>query len=328
MSVETRHPSTIPGAVQESLRRELDSGGLIEFESSPTGWLTQAGEMRVKDYRAYYWTAQPECESCDGSGRVPSEKRPGGTVKCQPCNGSGETKRQRVMSVSSVLDMILPKPGLPPWAEKQGIEGAIKAVRLGEIDPYTIAPGEATERVRGLRLGADRARDDAADRGLNVHDLLREYMETGNAPSRDRVLPEHAGYHQALCRFLLKTNLEPLLVEELVCDPSNGYAGRSDLVAMADGFRIRYDAKTNEKGQIWPGAHVQDALYERAGIASGDDPCDLLKIVVFAANGEYREMACSATEQTIDAALEWCRYVRPLNSVCESANRVEREARR
>lgn len=322
------HPSTVPGAVAESLRRELANGGLIEFEEAPQGWLTQDGEIRRKDHRAYYWTPQVECAECGGSGRVPSLKRPDGTIKCARCAGSGQTKRERVIAVSSLLDLILPKPGLPPWAEKQGIEGAMEAVRLGEIDPHTIPPGEATERVRGLRLGADRARDDAADRGLNVHDLLREYMETGVAPSRDRVLPEHVGYHQALCRFLLKTNLEPLLVEELVCDPGNGYAGRSDLVAMADGFRVRYDAKTNEKGQIWPGAHVQDALYERAGVASGDDPCDLLKIVVFAENGEFREMACSATGQAVDAALEWARQVRPINSVCESANRIEREARR
>lgn len=322
------HPSTIPGAAQESLRRKLSNGGLIEFEQAPKGWLTQDGQLRLKDHRAYYWTSQPDCSLCDGTGRFPSVKRPGNTIKCQPCNGTGKTKRQRLASVSSLLDLILPKPGLPPWAEARGIEGAIEAVRLGEIDPDKIAPGEATERVRGLRLGADRARDDAADRGLGIHEPLREYMETGNAPSSRDILPENLGYYKALCRWLAKVNPEPEQVEELVCDPQNGYAGRSDLVANAGGLRIRYDAKTNEKCQIWPGAHVQTRLYENAAVASGDEPADLLHVVVFAADGEYREMACAATDETLSAALEWWRQVRPVNSVCESANRVEREARR
>lgn len=327
MSTTEVHPSTIPGAVDESLRRELDSGGLIEFESSPAGWLTKDGEMRVKDYRAYHWTPHPVCQFCEG-GRAPSIKRPGGTIKCAACDGTGLTKRVRVTSVSSVLDTILPKPGLPPWSEARGIEGAIEAVRMGEIDPSLIHPGEAVERVRGLRLGADRARDDAADRGLNIHDLLREFMETGNAPSRDRVLPEHVGYHQALCRFLMAHDLEPVQVEELVCHPANGYAGRSDLVARINGLLVRYDAKTNEKGQIWPGAHVQTKLYDWAGVACGDEPSDLLKVVVFAANGEFREMACAASDSTLAAALEWWEAIKPVNSVCESANRVEREVRR
>lgn len=322
------HPSTMPGGLEVQDRRELASGGVIEFEFAPAGWLTQDGLPRERDHRAYYWTPQADCVACAGTGRAPSEKRPDGTIKCKPCDGTGLTKRQRMASVSTVLDCILPKPGLPPWAEARGIEGAIEAVRRDEINLAVHANDEAVGIVRALRLGADRARDDAATRGLNVHDLLREYMQTGEAPTfSDHPIEQH-GYIRALSRWLLATKLEPETVEEMVCSPDDGYAGRTDLVARGDGFRIRFDAKTQERGGIYESAHVQVKLYDRAAVALGDEPADLLKVVVFAENGEFREMACMADDKAADCALAWWRAIKPVSSACEGANRIEREARR
>lgn len=317
-------PSLVPGAVEHWLERRLDAGGLIRFEMAPAGWLLDNGEVRRKDWRAYYWTPQDTCVMCDGDGRVNGKTR---VVKCKACEGSGKTKRRRVTSVSSVLDLILPKPGLPVWAEARGIEGVIIALQEGKLD-LMCTPEQAIARVRELGLGAEGARDEAAGRGLDIHGLLSEYMETGSLPSSDRVHPDDMGYYQALCKFLVAEDPEPEQVEELVCHPVEGYAGRCDLVGKAGGFRKRYDAKTSEKLQIYTGAHVQVGLYERAGIESGDEPCDLLQVVAFAANGEWRPMAVAATPKALDAALEWWREVKPINSACESANRVEKEARR
>ena len=106
--------SLIPGAMQETLERALDGGGLIEFEEAPAGWLTQAGEPRKKPWRAYHWTERESCEVCGGDGRVNGKTK---VVKCKACAGTGKTKRRRVTSVSQVLETILPKPGLPMWAE-------------------------------------------------------------------------------------------------------------------------------------------------------------------------------------------------------------------
>lgn len=336
MSVTAESPVTdlsrIPGACERTLTRELPAGGTVFFEEAPVGWLTKDGKPRQRPHRAYYYAATIECNACGGSGRTPSEKRPGGTVKCQPCKGSGECPRSRLTAVSSVLDVVCPKPGLPPWAEARGIEGAVIAMRMGEIGPL-LEPAEAVARVRGLGLGADRARDTAAERGVNVHGLLEEYMRTGNAPRLVDHPPEHAGYIQGLSRFLLKVNPEPISddgtgVEELVASPADGYAGRRDLRARAGGLVIGWDAKTQEKAGIWRGAHLQTRLYERAAVRGGDDPCDLLKVVVFAANGEYREMACMADDATAETALAYWRACQPIDSACEAANTVERDARR
>lgn len=322
-----KHPSMIPGAFQDVRRRELVDGAEITFEFAPAGWLTKDGEIRRRDHRAYYYTPQPVCLACAGSGRAPSEKRPDGTVQCKPCKGTGECKRERMISVTTLLDSISPKGGLPPWYEARGIEGAVEAMRRGEITADT-DPADAVKIVRYLKLGADRARDTAADRGLNIHALLEDYMLTGKVPDIGDHPVEHHGYLQGLCGFLLKHDPQPIEVEQLVCDPDAGYAGRRDLVAMVGGCRVGFDAKTQENSGIFSNAHVQLGLYERAAIACGDEPCDRLEIVVFAADGKFRVMPCAALPKTVESALAYYRDIKPVDSLCAGLNAAEKEARR
>lgn len=324
-------PWHVPGALSECKTRTLPDGALIEFEQAPYGWLTKAGERRRKDHRAYYYTpAAAICDSCD-EGRVPG-KRPGTTKQCPKCKGTGDgAKRVRLPSVTTLLDAICPKAGIPPWAEARGIEGAIEAVRLGLIDPHDLASAAmAVEVVRANQLGADRARDKAADRGLNVHACLEHYMRTGAPPNPADHPPEHWGYLRAMTRFLLKTDPEPesAEVEQLVVHPELGYAGRMDLRARSRGLLIAYDAKTQERGGIYLGAHLQVNLYEQAEVHCGGDPADLLKVVVFAANGEFDEMAADHRPELLDAALDFYREAKPVESLCSSRNRAQIEARK
>jgi hypothetical protein len=230
-------------------------------------------------------------------------------------------------SVSSILDSILPKDGLPYWAEARGIEGTITALQQGKLD-LMCTPEQAVAEVRRLKLGAEAARNKAAGRGLDVHGLLGEYMTTGRLPSSDRVQPEDTGYYQALCRFLAEEQPEPEQVEELVCEPDEGYAGRSDLVAIRKNLRVRYEYKTNNRCQIFPQAHLQAGLYERAAIYDGDEPCDILELIGLAEDGNWRSMAVAATEKTLDATLTWWRELKPVNNICALANRDERQQRR
>lgn len=317
--------STVPGALDVSLRRELPNGGTVIFEHAPAGWLTQKGQVRFKDYRAYYYQATERCQECD-DGRIASVKRPGNTIQCPACKGSGECRRDRYQSVTTILDVILSKPGLAPWYEARGIEGVIEAMRLGEIT-FDTDPTEAIEIVRRLGLGADRARDLAAERGLNVHALLEEYMETGNAPRAHEHPVEHHGYVHALNAWLLDRDPEPLAVEQLVCHVEAQYAGRRDLVATVDGKIVGFDAKTQENGGIYSSAHIQLRLYEEAAVAGGDDPTDELRVVVFAADGTYREMPCMATAETAQKALKFAADVRPIESECTRLNLAEKRGR-
>lgn len=322
-----QHPSLIPGALEEQKSRVLADGSVIEFEFAPAGWLTKAGEPRFKDWRAYFYVTG--CEDCTGGGRVPG-KRDGTTKQCPACKGTGRPRR-RYPSVTTQLDAVIPKPGIPVWAEARGIEGAIEAVRRGLIDPHDPASvARAVEEVRAARLGADRARDVAADRGLNVHACLEHYMLTGSPPNPVDHPVEHWGYLRGLTRFLLKTDPEPEAVEQLVVHPEHGYAGRLDLRARFPKLGIglaTVDAKTQERGGIYLGAHAQVNLYERAAVRCGDEPADRLFVVVFDADGEFRMMPADHPSEFADAALAWCAQARPVDSMCESANRAARKAR-
>jgi hypothetical protein len=290
--------SAIPGAMAHTLRREL-ADGVVEFEEAPAGWLTKKGEPRQKPWRAYYWTS---------------------------LDGPLDQNRVRMPSTTTVLDLVNPKPGLPPWSEVEGIKGALEAYRCGLITQHT-TPEEAVEIVRKNRLGADAAKLDAAERGINVHALLEAYMRTGSAPKLSDHPVEHRGYIQALTRFLLAVDPEPVAVEQLVVNVEDGYAGRLDLRARVGDELVTYDAKTQQNGAIYRGAHYQAMLYERGEIACGGQPADRVVVVVFAANGEYREQEVRLAGWQVDACLSHWRGSRPVDSACESANRIEKKLR-
>jgi len=291
-------PRLIPGAMAITKRREVPGVGTITFESAPVGWLTQAGTPRMVDWRAYW------LEAVDG-------------------------KRQRYPSVTTILDSICGAGGLPRWYEARGIEGAVEAIRLGLIDPADPASAAmAVDVVRERKLGADRARDDAATRGINVHDCLEHYMRTGDPPSPQDHPAEHHGYLRAMTRWLLKANPEPTAVEELVCHPEAGYAGRLDLRAHTYGALTTWDAKTQANAGIYLKAHAQVNLYERAAVRCGDEPADRLAIVVFAEDGGFDEMPADHPEAFTDAALAWVEHGRPVDALCMSRNRVAKDARK
>jgi hypothetical protein len=287
--------SLVPGAMETQAARTLPSGHFLEFEQAPAGWLKRDGKPRAKDWRAYYIT---------------------------PPDGA----RKRLMSVSTLLDTVMPKPGLPTWAEARGIEGAREA-----LDRGLVGLGNPSEEwinaVRANRLGADRARDDAADRGLDVHAVLERWLKTGQAPNPAEHPEAHRPYVRGLVRWILYCEPEPVQVEEIVAHPTDMYAGRGDLVAIMDGKRTRVDLKTQARGAIFAQAHLQVRLYERAEVASGGEPCDRLRVVVVDDRGGFREMECLADDELADAAVAFAARVQPLTNSCDGSNRVERIAR-
>jgi hypothetical protein len=293
----------VPGAMEHTKTRVLPNGTLVEFDQAPVGWLTKKGEPRKKEWRAYHVTPP-------------------------------EGKRERQPSVTTILDSILPKPGLPPWSEARGIEGAVEAVARGLIEipegrPLTDEEfAEAVQIVRAHRLGADRARDDAADRGLNVHTILEDWMTTGEPPNPADHPRAHHGYIRGLFGWILANDPEPVVVEQLVAHPERGYAGRMDLRCLLRGRLggplTTVDLKTQERGSIYSGAHYQTRLYEDAEVAAGGDPADRLLVVVVDAQGGHREMECAVHDAT--PALTFAAEVRPVDSACESQNRAIRQA--
>lgn len=319
--------SLVPGAFEEELDRQLDGGGLIEFAEAPAGWLTRDGLPRLTDYRAYHFTPPATtCERCSGGGRLFDKSARG--RKCPPCDGTGNpSRRTRYRSVTTILGEICPKDGLAPWYEQRGIEGVIAAIRAGQLDPFDESI-DVVEWIRRRGLGGDGARDEATTRGLNVHDMLETYMKTGRAPNLAEHPEPHRPFVRGLVGWLLEADPEPVLVEELVCSPADGYAGRMDLLCRIRGELVAVDLKTQKDCKIFESAHLQLAAYMRGHVVCGGDPPDRGIVVAVAADGAHREMPLLATQDDLDRALGYADALRPLSSRCDAANARETAARK
>lgn len=322
---ELRPPELTPGAMAVRKERTLPGGWLIEFESAPAGWLKKDGTARMTDWRAYHLTTPGDCPGCHGTGRALSEKRPGKTIKCQACQGTGKPKRQRVESVTTICDAILPKDGLPPWSERAGITGALRAIRAGVLS-VDMTDEEAVQAVRSHKLGSDALRDEAADRGLNVHAILERFMLTGKAPNPADHPEPHRPFIRGLIKWLLWADPEPVAVEQLVADPERGYAGRLDLICRRDKRLTLVDLKTQERGAIYESAHVQCRLYAEAEARYGEHRVQDAWVVVVDGYGGFREMELLADSKLAARALDYYLAVKPICSACESQNRIVKEA--
>jgi hypothetical protein len=236
-------------------------------------------------------------------------------------------KRQRLVSVTSLIDSILPKPGLLHWSEAQTAEGMLTLLRAGELHP-SLTAAEALAAMREAKIGAEGVSTTAARRGVDVHALLERYARDGTWADPVGLLDvDDYPYAHALNDWLRKYRPEPLEIEQLVADPEHGYAGRLDLIATIDGQRTLVDLKTSEKAAIWDAAHLQTRAYSNASLVCGDDPCDRILIVVVAKDGTWREMDCLMTQRGLEDALRYHRALKPVTAACTQANKVAKDER-
>lgn len=274
----------------EYLERVLPDGSLLTFEQRDTG------------YRAYHHWPVDEDGVCHSS------------------------KRVRLPSVTTVLGSIIPKD-LVMWGEEAGIRGAWAAIYDYDAE-WTAGPDGLVAYVRQNKLGAEAARQKAAGRGISVHKLLEDWMTSGTVPNPADHPNEHRGYIQALARWVVAVDPDPIEVEFLVCSPDDKYAGRVDLLARIDGRLTLVDLKTQKDAGIFSSAHVQVALYDRAIEKSSDYEVEQARIVVLAENGAPREMEAMYGDATALKALEWYDALKPIDSACRKHNKVEKDVRR
>jgi hypothetical protein len=230
-------------------------------------------------------------------------------------------QRIDVPSVTGVLK-VLDKPALIPWAESRGIAGAVKAMQLGEIHPDDEASvANAVGIVRTLKLGADAARDQGADRGTSLHDALELYVKTGTVPNVGAFPIEHRGYVQALCRWLLTARPEPTAVEVCVGSIEHGFAGRLDLRANIDGRDLVVDLKSSATARVYDEAHLQCAAYIGGSIECGYDEPDGGIVVSIGSDGEFVVSECEAEYDDFLAILEVQQRVKALKKRRKAAER-------
>lgn len=281
-------PGIEPGG--ERIVREIDGVGTLTFDDFVAGqWLTKKGEPAKISKRRY------------------------------------ALDDRELDSVSSVVDT-LRAWALEDWIERQATIGAARAMQLGKL--RGVPEEEWRDQVKALGLGASAKRDEGADRGKAIHAVF-EALALGRPAPNPAEFPALARpwLRGALLAWLALGVTESVAVEEIVCNPEHGYAGRPDLVCVADGRLTLVDWKTG-KGRVYDKAHYQTRLYAMALAASVGIVVDRIVIVGIADDGGFELIECAVSEVDVVALLTVFRSRRRVESDMRAQRSIARAAAR
>jgi len=278
-------PRLQPGGY--TLTRVIDGVGTLTFEDYPAGtWLTKAGNPAKTQRRRYL---------LDG---------------------------QELDAVSSIVGT-LDKPALTRWIETQATIGAVQAERLGEL--AGVPEEDWSRRVRSLGLGASAKRDEGADRGTVIHDALHTLATESRAPNPAEFPALARPWLKGAIRAWLALDpSEVVMAEEIVCHPEHLYAGRPDIVVIADGKQLLLDYKSG-RGQAYPEAHLQTRLYAMALAVLGIE-LDGIKVVAIGDDGGFELIECAATEADALALLHTFRARKRIEQDMRAQRSIARAA--
>lgn len=223
----------------------------------------------------------------------------------------------RLTGISTVVGPYDWRPdNLMRWAARINCEGvaALCAEALSYDDPeemramlgFLVSGESITDSLDRARLSYAHAKDAAAGRGTNVHEHALHALANGRpVPDLNALTYEEQGYARGIMAFWHEYEPEPLYAEAVVCDPDLGVAGRLDLIAEVKALNgtVLLDAKTS--GFIPNKHHVQLAGYQKCALE-----CELVDGIVGAyvlqvsPDGSYELIACQATEESFDLAVQ------------------------
>ena len=173
--------------------------------------------------------------------------------------GKGHTYRtvggEKVPSVTTILSVIN-KPGLVNWAAREAAKEAIKQVK----DENPTAAAEFNEIEESARRAHTRIRDDAADIGVAIHEVVEARLQ-GQIVEPSREVPEHVVrnvddfFNDSLMGF-------KVLQRELVVAHPLPFAGTLDAILEINGKAILIDWKTSSG--IYPEMALQVSAYATA----------------------------------------------------------------
>ncbi|ADG96525.1 hypothetical protein Srot_0032 [Segniliparus rotundus DSM 44985] len=167
-----------------------------------------------------------------------------------------ELDGERVDGVTTILSGGIPKAALMPWALKTAAQFAVEnwdeLCGLGQF-----------ERVDQIKKAPWRERDEAANRGSEVHRLAERLMR-----GEEVTVPATLSGHVRSCvDFLDEWQPVPVLLECPVASRAERYAGTLDAVVDIPGEgRCLIDFKTSRSG-VHPETGLQLAAYRHADFA-------------------------------------------------------------
>lgn len=244
---------------------------------------------------------------------------------------SGSGRLTGVSTVVGPLDFV--PTGLMAWTAKLTCEGVARLAvdGLGLEDPDQIrtalswlASGEAVNgALRDASLTWGHLRDEAAQRGTNVHALALHALARGAAvPAFDEMTPEEQGFARGVLAFWHDHEPEPLESEQVVWSQTHGVAGRFDLRCRIDGEVVLLDAKTASSTFVAAKHHGQLAGYELLARECGVGESARQVMLRVDAEGGYELVGSTAGPEDFLAALTVYRASARISRECKSARKA------
>lgn len=150
-------------------------------------------------------------------------------------------------SVTTVLSVIA-KPNLVAWARRTTLE----AVRSALDGRESIGREELLSLLLEAEREPERQRDQAAARGLSVHEAIALALQDEPYPG------ELAPYVAQALAFLASQGLQVLSPEAVLVSRRHGYAGTCDVASQGEAGLVLLDWKT---GGLWPEHALQLGAY-------------------------------------------------------------------
>jgi hypothetical protein len=255
---------------------------------------------------------------------------PSGVSKC-----SG-----RLTGVSTVVAPFDWRPdNLMKWAARLNGEGiaalAAEGLSLEEADDMRAAlsflqSGDSIwQALADGKLLYSQARDEAADRGTNVHKHALHRLATGaRMVDLAALTPEEQGYARGVMGFWHECEPVAKYAEQVVLHPDLGVAGRLDLICDLTWNGLRYrdvvvDAKTS--GFIPTKHHVQISGYEDCALECGllAAPPEIGFILQVTATGGYDLIPVTATRDDFHVAVDLYRRAARIGREAGAARRAQ-----
>ena len=155
------------------------------------------------------------------------------------------SKPESVPSVTTILN-VLAKPALIPWAVKCACNYVEDNLRL-LVSGDTFSVQQVFDVINKARTAHDVAREDAAEVGTSVHDMLASFWHArmkGETVSFAVTDERVERCYQAALQWFVEHDLRPLAIEEPQYSRIHKFCGRPDWIGHIDGTLSTLDYKS------------------------------------------------------------------------------------
>ena len=221
----------------------------------------------------------------------------------------------RVPSVTQILGDTQPKPALTWWGFRVGMSVIVKALlenklTWGELSSWSspeaiIKPVEhelhpdilrdakrnklrskVEQLALDLKQHPNAIKEERGTVGTSIHVAAEQTMISGALPNYADYPEADRGYVQALARWYVDTDPEPVEQEVIVASERYGFAGRFDLERRNRlGDLVRADFKTSHG--IYEEFHLQLSLYDLAAVGMDRGQCAFSELIHLRPDGTY-----------------------------------------